>query len=303
MFYLQDLMPNSSNFPVGTTIYAPGKLVIAGDYAILDDAPAISLAINRGVKCEISSFRKNSPICNTPTGDDRFVSPALKNISNPHFYNFQDWNPVSELHEKQKPGFGGSAAACVASCYVAGIPLNQAFQIHHQVQGSGSGIDIATSIYGNMIWAENKDYRQLPPLLPIVIWTGNSAKTGPRIRTYRQWKNRDFFLQESKYWTKNFVEAPVLATQKLYQNLCNMAQKSGLDYLTKNIVDIVDLAEFYGGGAKPSGAGGGDCVIAFFPDEMTQSEFIKSCQEKYPIIPISISKGVHHMYPQSNSML
>ena len=38
------------------------------------------------------------------------------------------------------------SAACVAATYAAGRSLNDAFDIHHQVQGSGSGIDVASSI-------------------------------------------------------------------------------------------------------------------------------------------------------------
>lgn len=297
MFCLLDLMQNSSNLSIGTIVYAPGKLVIAGEYAVLDGAPAVSLAINRGVQCEVKSSREGSPICTTPTGDSRFVSPALSTIPTPQFYEFQDWNPVTKLKGTEKPGFGGSAAACVASCYLANLPLEQAFEIHHQVQGSGSGIDIATSIYGGMIWAESKNYHQVSPILPVVIWTGNSAKTGPRVQRYREWKHRDAFLKESIYWTEHFIENPILATKKLYQNLSQMAQESKVDYLTKNIVDIVNLAESYQGAAKPSGAGGGDCVIAFFPDEIQKSQFVKHCQKKYLIISISISQGVHHISP------
>lgn len=292
-------MQSSSEIPIGSTIYAPGKLVIAGEYAVLDGAPAISLAINRGVKCAVKPFREGHPICTTPAGDSSFVYPALSTISTPAFYEFQDWNPVKQLKGTEKPGFGGSAAACVASCYAANLPLEKAFALHHQVQGSGSGIDIATSIYGGMIWAENKQYQEIPSILPVVVWTGNSAKTGPRVKKYNEWKYRETFVKESSYWTEHFSENPVLATRRLFQNLSRMAQESNLDYLNTSILDIVSIAESLHGGAKPSGAGGGDCVIAFFPNQTQTNLFVKACQKKYLVIPIAISQGVYHTVSQT----
>jgi phosphomevalonate kinase len=290
-------MPSSSKesrFPIGTRILAPGKLVLAGEYAVLDGAPAISLAINRGVECIIRAPRSDS-LCQTPQNDSRFVSPALSQIQNPQFYEFKNWNPFSGLGKGQKPGFGGSAAACVASCYVAGLPLEQALTIHHQVQGSGSGIDVATSIYGGMIWAEGTEYRPLPPIRPLVIWTGTSARTGPRVQRYQQLENRDSFRKESIYWTKYFLIDPILSTRKLYQNLCKMAQNAGLEYQTTATEEIVALAKTYSGSAKPSGAGGGDCVVAFFPDQDAENAFKLECQKRFPIIPIEVSVSVHHV--------
>ena len=293
-------MPSSSKesrFPIGTRILAPGKLVLAGEYAVLDGAPAISLAINRGVECIIRAPRSDS-LCQTPQNDSRFVSPALSQIQRPQFYEFKNWNPVTSLDQGQKPGFGGSAAACVASCYVAGLPLSEALRIHHQVQGSGSGIDVASSMLGGMIWAENGNYKPVDPICPVVIWTGTSAQTGPRVQQYRAWTGRDAFLSKSAYWTEYFLEDPILATQKLYQNLCKMSQDAGVAYLTPAIEEIVSLAKTYSGSAKPSGAGGGDCVVAFFPDLDAEDAFIQECEKRFPMIPIEVSVSVHHILPE-----
>ena len=37
------------------------KIVLAGEYAVLDGAPAIVLVINRGVECEIARVQGLSP--------------------------------------------------------------------------------------------------------------------------------------------------------------------------------------------------------------------------------------------------
>ena len=51
-----------------TTIVAPGKLMIAGEYAVLDGAPAIALAVDRGVQCTIQV--DDCLRIDTPDGDD-----------------------------------------------------------------------------------------------------------------------------------------------------------------------------------------------------------------------------------------
>ena len=63
--------PTSSKnkWNIGDIIRAPGKIVLAGEYAVLDGAPAIVLAINRGVECEIA---KGSGFV-TPMNDTRFI--------------------------------------------------------------------------------------------------------------------------------------------------------------------------------------------------------------------------------------
>ena len=53
-------------------VLAPGKLVLIGEYTVLDGAPAAVLAINRGVRCEVLPGSGIS----TPDGDTRFVAPA-----------------------------------------------------------------------------------------------------------------------------------------------------------------------------------------------------------------------------------
>ena len=123
-------------------IFAPGKLVVLGEYAVLDGAPAIVAAVDRGVVCTVS----DGDSVETP-GDDRFARAGLLAADAPRRrYLFSDAVPW-DLGEK--PGFGGSAAAVVAAC-AAGIAarkadraplLDPALEAHRKVQGSGSGLE------------------------------------------------------------------------------------------------------------------------------------------------------------------
>ena len=270
---------------IGTEILVPGKLVVAGEYAVLDGAPALVLAIENGVGC---SIEKGQGI-HTPTGDTRFVSPLLNEQSQHKHFRFFDWNPV--LHfGKEKPGFGGSAAACVAACVAAQRDPHDAFAIHHHVQGSGSGIDVAASIYGGLLRFQKKEVSSLEPIHPLVIWSGNSAKTGPRVQRYLSYDKRASFAQKSTELVEHFAEAPIPVFQKLYRLLCAMAQEASLSYQTENIALIVQEVERYGGGAKPSGAGGGDCVIALFPDQESQKNFQENT--RFPSFLAQPSSGI-----------
>jgi len=164
-------------------VIAPGKLVLLGEYAVLLGAPAVVLAVNRGVGCTVELGGTELHI-HTPDGDTRFVAPALEGAPPGHYRFFTD-NPVEGI--EGKPGFGGSAAACVAACVAAGRLPEDALHIHHEVQGSGSGIDVLASIHGGMLRVEAGQLERLDPVLPSVIWSGSSAKTGPRVQRFHAW--------------------------------------------------------------------------------------------------------------------
>ena len=253
-----------------TQIFVPGKLVIAGEYAVLDGSPALVLAIEHGVSCHVLS---GSGI-ETPMKDTRFVAPALGSLPQHHRYVFSDWNPIQHFGE-DKPGFGGSAAACVAACIAAGKNPEEAFDIHYRVQGSGSGIDVAASIHGGLFLFQNKKITHQHPINPVVIWSGQSAKTGPRVQRYLALEKemRLDFVHRSTELVHNFNHDPVSSLRQLYRLLSTMAVQANLAYNTPNIKSIVSLVESYGGGAKPSGAGGGDCVVALFPSAEAQQAF------------------------------
>ena len=291
MCSLRDQMRMSLTEPacIGQCIYAPGKLVLAGEYAVLEGAPAIVLAINSGVKCHI---QEGHGIV-TPMNDSSFVSPALEALSQTRRFVFEDWNPPA-LKAEQKPGFGGSAAACVASVYAAGRPLDDAFKKHHSVQGSGSGIDIAASIYGGTLWFRPGEVQALPPVYPLVIWSGQSAKTGPRIKRFLNWPNRHGFVHASAELVDSFSSDPVGVTRALFRLLVDAAQQADIPYLTPNLIRISQLAESCGGSAKPSGAGGGDCAVAFFSSRAASEQFQYACElEGLQIISVQPSKGVY----------
>ena len=257
--------------------------MVAGEYAVLDGAPAIVLAVDRGVQCTISVG--DALRISTPSGDDRFVRPAL--TGHIGTYDFREWNPTGLA---EKPGFGGSAAACVASCLAAGRPATDAIAIHREVQGGGSGADVLASIHGGMLRVENHTAVAMSPLCPVVVWSGASAKTQPRIDQYLAATDRDDFVAASTEIVSNFDLDPIRMLGENADLLMHMSVETGVPYMTPALASIRRLAREYGGEAKPSGAGGGDCAIALFPDEESEQGFLQALSQRERItIPINVA--------------
>ncbi len=246
--------------------FAPGKLVLLGEYAVLDGAPCLSMAVVNGVVVErrpAATLRLE-----TPDGDARFVAAALEaaGVSSGH-YRFEDARPRPL---PGKPGLGGSAAAVVAALLVAGVDrerlLPLALQVHRRVQGSGSGVDVATSATGGTIRFCGGAVRPVQAPRPVVIYSGRSARTGPRVRRYRAWAGRSAFIARSTELVDGFCDDPVGAVREAWRLLRSMAVEAGIAYATPAIEHIVARAEAWGGAAKPSGAGGGDAVVVWVDD-------------------------------------
>ncbi len=260
-------------------VVAPGKLVVVGEYAVLDGAPALVAAVDRGVRCEV--FPSPNVEIVTP-GGDRFVRAALA-LAPPRRYVFSDDRPVAGLGVK--PGFGGSAAATVAAVVAADLAPEWAYEVHRQVQGGGSGIDVYASLNGGLrpfvVGGPVRDSVAAPPL--VAVWSGQPALTGPRVQRYRAWSGRDAFVAESAALVEGFMSDPVRVARANYALLRAMGKEAGVDYDLDAFAQIDRLAAVFGGAAKPSGAGGGDVAIAIFPDPTALDAFVAVCPGAIPV--------------------
>jgi phosphomevalonate kinase len=269
-----------------------------GEYAVLDGGPAIVAAVDRGVQCDVSP----SPhlIVETP-GDDRFARAALTSVDAPTArYHFSDWNSPSTT---TKAGLGGSAAATVCGC-LAGSPHLQAdalqktaHQVHTTVQGSGSGIDVAAAVHGGILRFEDGRIERLAPTVtPVVVYSGTSASTGPRIAQYVQLADRADFVSRSRTLVEAFADDPLLATREACLLLDTLTARAGITWWTPGLRQIVGLAHACGGAAKPSGAGGGDCAVALFRSPDQAESFRRSCTAAgLIVIPTTIARGAHRL--------
>lgn len=256
---------------------------------MLDGAGAIVAAVDHGVEC---TWGPGALGWSTP-GDDRFVRAVLGELPlEIGQFSFTDWNPVDLAGAK--PGFGGSAAATVAAVLAAGRRPALAFDIHHKVQGGGSGVDVFASLNGGVRRFPDGAVIAPPPFA--VVWSGKSAETGPRVRQYEAWgrafpRKRRSFVLDSRALVDAFGVEPVASTREAWRRLRAMARDAGLDYDTPEHTALAEAAERFGGAGKPSGAGGGDIAVAVFQEPGACDAYAAHCtSEGFTVIPCRVAE-------------
>ena len=185
----------------GTGIYAsaPGKIVLCGEYVVLDGARALGAAVNRRVGVSITASNADSHVVRCPGYADGHYSFSVDDDgkfewhdaaqSRPDFslleYTWRSLNPslstnvelvldtsaFSETGTGNKFGLGSSAALTVAlSAAIAGLQQQQAdtesmIATHRRFQGGrGSGIDIAIAHCGGTVSYQLGDTPRASPL-------------------------------------------------------------------------------------------------------------------------------------------
>ena len=157
-------------------VTAPGKLVLTGAYAVLDGAPAIVVAVDRRARAS--------------EGPGEATAEVRAALENPPSVD------VSELlHEGKKLGLGSSAAALVAAIALRAALRGQdllsaptrraifarAREVHAEVQGGGSGVDVAASTFGGVLrytMAGGAESVELPGGVRVAaFFSGKSART------------------------------------------------------------------------------------------------------------------------------
>jgi len=199
------------------TASAPGKVVLSGEYAVLDGAPAVCMAVNRRVHVELKTiaaevsevtapgftdaigrFKSNGTdiqwldgqasfaVVDAVWGAVDFGSTAARAIN-------LDSSEFSDSATKQKIGIGSSAAITVALCAAAinsadvAVLSSVARRAHANLQGgAGSGVDIACSLSGGLI-----EYRMEGASVTVLewpeglsyrlLWSGVAADTSEKL--------------------------------------------------------------------------------------------------------------------------
>ena len=139
---------------------APGKLIVTGEYAVLDGTPAIVLAVDRR-----AIARRNA----TPRGSSPFLLAVADEIAARRGPGDEAARAALEIsvdstafyHRITKLGIGSSAAVTVAATALAlgttdrAEVLAVALAAHARAQGPrgarGSGADIAAAVYGGTL--------------------------------------------------------------------------------------------------------------------------------------------------------
>jgi phosphomevalonate kinase len=199
------------------TASAPGKVVLAGEYAVLDGAPAICAALDRRARVQIVPSDADHHVVMAPgfsdargeflavdgelqwlQGGENFGLVAdvwrTANAAPSNNLSLQlDTSAFVDAVQGVKIGIGSSAALttalAAALCEVAEAdvePTRIAFAAHRHFQGGlGSGVDVACSSAGGLI-----EYRMGQASVPLdwpedlaytLFWSGVAVTTGAKI--------------------------------------------------------------------------------------------------------------------------
>ena len=200
------------------TASAPGKVVLSGEYAVLNGAPAICMAVNRRAVVTIEETAEEHHVVDAPghvNEPRRFLVRGgvfgWLDSSNEFELLEQIWRAsgirrqsglslrldTSEFLDREhgwKTGVGSSAALSVALASALqelgqgdGDPVTVAHEGHTRFQGGlGSGVDIATSAVGGLVEYRMKNRKASHLSMPAglecrLVWSGSPASTGKKL--------------------------------------------------------------------------------------------------------------------------
>lgn len=185
-------------------------------------------------------------------------------------------------------GFGSSAAVAVALAQALSgyfkLEMNkqeifeQAYGAVLDVQGVGSGFDVAASVYGGTMYyvTPGKVMEQIAEgELPMVVgYTGIKADTPTIVRQVAELRRQEKWVDAVMGDIDDLVERAKEAIQSKNNELVGQLMNKNQELLESLNVSSIELDNLIKGvrkvgawGAKLSGAGGGDCMIAWTGEE------------------------------------
>jgi phosphomevalonate kinase len=307
---------------------SPGKTVIAGEYAVLFGYRALAAAIDRKATCSFSpqeSFDFFMKTIGPPVhmNDHPLFIAVLKACSNAGFIPHPGSYMINTEHfysgeNHQKLGLGSSAAAMTALCKMIlaqnlVYDTNQVFTIaknaHYEFSSeSGSGIDIATSVFGGIIsYQFGRAGPKINKLELAMLWdhilfidTNQSQDTRPFVQSVRELKKSkpDYilnFCQLSSSLCTLLINTnkDIFSAIKIFDNffylLKDLGEQARINIVTEEHIEIHSIAKTFSGSMKPSGAGGGDICLAMVP-AYHRASFIKKINNLgFLVLNLSIS--------------
>ncbi|WP_394829512.1 mevalonate kinase [Pendulispora albinea] len=269
-------------------VRAPGKVLLTGAYAVLEGAPALVVAVDRYAHADTSRPAED------PTAE---VAHALGDQA--------PYCDRSDLYQDgTKVGLGSSAAVLVASLgatlaargadlessEVRGSIFSRARDAHMQVQGGGSGFDVAASTYGGVLRYSLLSgvpcvlSAELPDGLHMAVYfSGTSARTSDLVAQVNAFREHDreaharclialasaseFAVRQCQAGTAREFIASVRTFGEALEELGEAADSPivPLAFKRLTVAAAEERATFL-----PSGAGGGD--IGVFLGEAPPSE-------------------------------
>jgi phosphomevalonate kinase len=278
---------------------APGKIILAGEYAVLAGAEAIVLAVDRRVRAfTMPRATRLSPFL-VAARDAVVAERGSRSASAKAAARIVvDSSPLRSSGDV-KLGLGSSAAATVAAigCALAHdgpIAVDDVHRLaraaHAAAQGQkgarGSGADVAAASYGGVIGVRRGVVRglQLPAELALIpVWTGAAADTATLVVAVEQARAAapdavDAAIAMIADSSAALAAATTLADaiaaiDRGAAGIAALGHAAHHDLETEAVRTLRALAARAGGAAKSTGAGGGDIAVAALPADADLAGF------------------------------
>ena len=271
------------------TVSAPGKLMLFGEHAVVYGYPCLVTAVDRRLSVSVERISSNEDNIITPqVKDTTFVEKTLdlfrKTFKPNDHVRIETFSQFSH-----NLGFGSSSAVTISllkslsEAYdikqTSQDIFNMAYKIVLDVQGTGSGFDLAAAAYGGTLEFVKGgtviEPLNLPNLPLIVAYSGIKADTPTIVKELaKRYENQtdriDMIFKQIADLTNQAKQ--MLSKEDFYNTGLlmneNHRQLQHLGVSTEKLDRMVEAAVVAGAyGAKLSGAGGGDCIICLAPAE------------------------------------
>jgi phosphomevalonate kinase len=277
---------------------APGKVFLAGEYAVLEGRPALVCGVDRFLEATVAPAERLT-LKHAPSGivwdggpapeELRFAVRAVELSQPPKPFRLTFENDFAV--DGRKLGLGGSAASTVLAVRASRPELDERDQLKLAVNAhwleqakSGSGADVAACAFGGVLEVSTRmnpepqlAVRRVPVparLRLLLAFTGRSADTRSLVKKARGLPTQAISAaceSLTQALTNSDEEAALQAVRDGAAAMAALGEAAGAPIVTAELMRIAAIAASAGAAAKPSGAGGGDCAVIFcFGEEVLQ---------------------------------
>lgn len=312
------------------TVSAPGKLMLLGEHAVVYNRPCLVTSVDQRLYLQIEYIEKpvliieaedvgivgyERPLEEVGSGtlpkSVRFIEHAVRNFG--LRYPFENGISIKTKSEfSSEFGFGSSSATAVCTIKAlselldAKLEKKEIFEIAYKtvldVQGAGSGFDIAAAVYGGTLYyltggteIEPLDIGEIPMVVgytgfkadttKLIAEVAEKAKRSPDVIDYIYTGCESLVLKAKESILKE--DWPSLGELMDY----NQGYLEALGVSSARLSSMIYAAREAGAyGAKLSGAGKGDCMISIVKKQNRSK--IAAALEKAGGKVVDVSTGV-----------